>query len=157
RRPGRAGRPSPVPLAGRGARPGRARTGGLPGRRSPGGSPAAPWEDSSGAGSAPAGGVGPGELASLLHGHDELGEAGGPAVVAPGTAFRDQVDARLARGVKPARHAEVEDGPGRPVELEPEVLAVAANPEDLAPDERLPDPARGHPLVDDGIGRNLDA
>ena len=102
-------------------------------------------------------GVGPGELAALVEGHDELREPGGPAVVTAPSALGHEVDARPEGRVEPAGHAEVEDGPRPPIQLEPEVLAVAADGQDPAAHQRLPEPRRRHALVHEGVRRHVDA
>jgi hypothetical protein len=53
----------------------------------------------------------------------------------------------------PAGHAEVKARPGPAVELEPEVLAVAARRDDPAPEERMADTRRAHALEHDRVRR----
>src|SRR5262245_21358917 len=91
------------------------------------------------------------QLAAVVEDQLELREAGRPCVIRP-FPTRLELDARPARrGVEAARHAEVETRPGAAVELEPQVLAVAAQRPHAAAYEGFTEASGRHALEDNGI------
>jgi hypothetical protein len=91
------------------------------------------------------------QLAAVVEGEAQLGEARGPVREAIHGAVRDQAHAAHGGGVKAARHAEVEGGPGPAIELEPEVLAPAAYRAHAPAREGAAEAGRAHALEDDGV------
>src|SRR5262249_54365710 len=85
------------------------------------------------------------ELAAVVEHQMELSEAGRPRVIGPLPA-RLELDARpTRRGVEASRHPEVETRPRAAVELEPEMLTVAAHPSHTAAREGATEARRRHP------------
>ena len=86
----------------------------------------------------------------------QLEKARRPLALVRAPALHDELGTPAATHLDPAGHPEVKAGPGRPVELEPEVLAVAMRRHDTASDQSPPHARRAHALEHDLVGRAAD-
>jgi len=96
------------------------------------------------------------DLAAVPEHEKQLEKAGRPLTLTRPAAFHHEAAAAAAADLDPAGHPEVKARPGPAVELEPEVLAVAAGRDHPTTQQSPPHARRAHALEHDGIAHAAD-
>src|SRR4029453_17897610 len=97
-----------------------------------------------------------GDLTAVVEREVQLEKARRPLPLVRAPTLQHELGTPAATHLDPTGHPEVKAGPGPPVELEPEVFAVAMRRHDAWSDQRPPHARRAHALEHDVVGRAAD-